>query len=259
MLLVYLILFLINIIQIESELASCRQTFGTNTYDLNQLSQLTITGQGFPYAYAITPCGIVPTSQCGPNGSPFEPGMTACQENILDPSNPRFESAMGFLDGYGKLPNIEFIENTDGPGTGVIMTMRNARCSGLERLVKVTFICDQGVKTPTDMDVNESPSCQFTIKIKAAGACPVGSDGPNTGGGSSGIGGTVFVIILLVVVVAYLVGGVLYNRFKQDQTGLAMLPHPSFWLLVFGSFLSGCRVTLTFIRTCGKESSYNSV
>jgi hypothetical protein len=252
MFLIYLILFLINIIQIESELASCRQTFGKNTYDLNRLSHLTIMGEERSYAYAITPCDLVPTSECGTKSSPFEPGMTACQRMIQNPSNAGFASAMGFLDGYGKPPDIEFIENTDGPGTGVIMTMRNAKCNDRERLVNVTFACDESVSTPTKMDVVESPTCQFTIKINAADACPLP---PSTGVA----GGTVFVIILLVVVVVYLVGGVLYNRFKHNQNGLAMLPHPSFWLLLFGSFLNGCRFTLTFIRTCGKESSYNSV
>jgi hypothetical protein len=252
MLLAYLILFSINIIRIKSDLASCRQTFGSNTYDLNQFSHLTIKGEESPYGYALTPCGLVPTSQCGSNSGPFEDGMTACQTYIVDPSQPRFESAMGFLDGYGKLPNIEFIENNAGPGTGVIMTIHNARCSGVDRLVKVTFICDKSVKTPTNMDVKEDPSCQFAITIKAAGACPLGS--------SSGVaGGTVFIIILLVVIVVYLIGGVSYNRFKHNETGLAMLPNQSFWLLVFGSFLHGCRFTFTFIRTCGKESSYNSV
>jgi hypothetical protein len=249
MVLFYLILFLINIIQINSNLASCRQKFGSNTYDLNRLNHLTIMGEETIFRYAMTPCGLVPTSQCGPSSVPFEEGMTACQERFLGPAAPIFESAMGFLDGYGKSPDLEFIENTDGPGTGVIMRMRNAKCNGRERPVKVTFICDENVPTPTKMDVVEFPLCEFTITIKAAGACPVRS---------SGDGGAAFVITLLVVVVVYLVGGVLYNRFKHNQTGLAMLPHQSFWLPLFALFLNGCRFTLTFIRTGGK-GPYDSI
>jgi hypothetical protein len=109
---------------------------------------------------------------------------------------------MGFLDGYERLPNLEFIENTDGPGTGVIMTMQNARCNGRERRVNVTFICDESVPTPTNMDVIENPVCYFTMKIKAAGACPIRL---SLSSGAGGSGATVFIIILLVV---YLVGGV---------------------------------------------------
>jgi hypothetical protein len=254
MFLVFTILFLINIIQIDSDLASCRQTFGSNRYDLNQLSGFTIVGEQAIYRYAITPCGLVPTSQCGENSSPFDPGMTSCQINLIGPI-PRFESPMGFLDGYGKLPNLQFTENTDGPGTGVIMTMRNARCSGVERLVKVIFICDRGVKIPTRMDAVEAPQCQFTIRIKADGACPISpgpgptpTPGPGPSGNTGTSGGTVFIIILLVLSAVYVIGTVSYNRFKENRTGLALLPHPTFWLLLCGLLMDGCRFTLSSIR-----------
>jgi hypothetical protein len=258
---VFTILFLINIIQIESELDSCRQTFGSNKYDLNQLNDFTISGDEGFYRYVITPCGLVPITQCGDNPfPPFESGMTSCQVRNLGP--PSFESSMGFLDGYGKPPNLEFSENTDGPGTGVIMMMRNAKCSGGERGVKVVFICDESITTPTRMDAVEFPTCQFTLKIKAAGACPIRpgpGPGPNTGGTS---GGTVFIIILIVLIAVYLIGGVSYNRFKENQTGLALLPHPTFWLLLVGLFINGCRFTLSYIRACGQGTStgkYDSV
>jgi hypothetical protein len=249
----YLILLLIYVVQIDSELDSCRQTFGSNKYDLNQLSHLTILGEDLGYKYALTPCGLVPTDQCGQHPFPLDPGMTACQQNkaIL-----RFESAMGFLDGYGKSPNIEFSENDDGPGTGVIMTMRNAICGANERLVNVIFICDKSVEKPTNMDVKEDPPCTFTIKVRAAGACPTG--GSIFGGGITG--GAVFVIILLVLIVVYVVGGVLYNRFKNQEKGLALLPHPSFWVLLFGLFRDGCKTTWNFVSSCGQsKGSYNSV
>ncbi len=245
----YLILsFLINVIQIDSTLDSCRQTFGSNQYDLNRLSHLTILGAATIYTYAFTPCGPVSVDRCGQNPSPFEPGMTACQVNNLDPT-PRFESAMGFLDGSGHPPNIEFSENPDGPGTGVTMTMRNAKCNGLERLVRVIFTCDESAQNPTRMEVVEFPSCEFTIRIQAAEACPIK---PSKSGTS---GGTIFVILLLVLVVVYVLGGVIYNRFKEQKTGLALLPHPNFWILLSELFLNGCRFTLTYVRTCGLETS----
>jgi hypothetical protein len=169
---VFTILFLINIIQIESDLASCRQTFGSHKYDLNQLSGFTISGREGIFRYVITPCGLVPTDQCGAKTTPFELGMTSCQVNTLYiPAT--FESEMGFLDGYGKPPNLEFSENTDGSVTGVTMMMRNARCNGGERTVKVVFICNENIKTPTEMNAVEFPACQFTLQIKAAGACPI--------------------------------------------------------------------------------------
>ena len=243
MLLFYLVVILFNVIQIDGSLAACRQTFGSNEYDLNQLDHLTLLGDDGAFRYALTPCALISTAKCGTSTQPFEKGMTACQERI---SSTTFESSMGFLDGYGKTPNIEFSENPQGPGTGVVMIMRNAKCNGAERRVTTTFICDQSVHNPTKMDVSEAPSCNFTIIVRAAEACPIG-------GGLGG--GTVFIIILLVVIVVYLLGGILYNRFKLQQTGLAVLPHPNFWLLMLGSFVTGCRYTLSIFRNCGGGSS----
>ena len=245
----YVILFVIDFDQIESKFQPCEQTFGSHHYDLNQLSHLTITGQETIFQYALTPCGLVPTDQCGPTLSDSLEGMMACQERILGPGSPRFESPMGFLDGYGKTPNLEFQENTDGPGTGVIMTMRNAQCNFQERLVETTFICDKTVKNPTTMEIVEFPTCQFKIRIRAAEACPVVASGM-TGGG-------VFIILLVIVIPLYVLGGLCYNKFKANQTGWALLPNRSFWLLLFQFFLSGCQTSWTFVRTGGKGSATN--
>lgn len=253
---VYVILFFIHIDRIESKFQPCEQTFGPNHYDLNQLSHLTITGNDPQFRYAFTPCGLVPTDQCGSSSTGFQAGMTACQERVEGPGAPRFESEMGFLDGYDHPPNIEFSENADGPGTGVIMTMKNAKCNLVERLVKAIFTCDKSVKNPTTMDIVEFPACQFTIRIRAAEACPV------VPSGTSGLtGGAVFIILLAIVIPLYVFGGVLYNKFKANETGWALLPNRSFWLLLLGYFLGGCRVSLIFIRTCGKGSAgkYESV
>jgi hypothetical protein len=247
MFLFYLVVISLSVIQIDSSLDACRQTFGPNKYDLNQLDHLTLLGDEGLFRYALTPCGLVSTDKCGTYAMPFEKGMTGCQERIASTS---FESSMGFLDGYGKTPNIEFSENPQGPGTGVVIIIRNAKCNGMERLVTTTFICDQSVHNPTKMDVTEV-SCKFTITVRAAEACPV-----KGGGGMSG--GTIFIIILLVLIVVYLLGGIAYNRFKLQQTGLAVLPHPNFWLLILGSFLTGCRYTLSIFRNCGGGTSKSS-
>ncbi|CAF1050737.1 unnamed protein product [Rotaria sordida] len=257
MTLFYLILILFNIIQIDSSLNTCRQTFGPNKYDLNQLSHLTILGEEKPFRYVLTPCGLVPTNKCGSSTSSFEPGMTACQERIPD---ARFESAMGFLDGYGKSPNLLFNENPQGPGTGIVMTMRNALCNGHERFVNVTFICDENIKQPTKMNVIEGPICKFKIIVRAAEACPV--KGGITGGGITG--GAIFIIILFVLIIVYLVCGIIYNRYKQNQTGLAVIPNRSFWLLLGGMFVDGCKFTWNFVRNCAQRTfsssaSYESV
>ncbi|CAF1099877.1 unnamed protein product [Rotaria sordida] len=247
MFLFYLILILFNIIQIDSSFERCRQTFGSNKYDLNQLSHLTILGEEKPYRYVLTPCGLVPTDKCGSSTLPLEQGMTSCQEKI---SEATFASAMGFLDGYGKSPNLEFNENPQGPGTGIVMTMRNALCNSGGRFVNVTFICDKSIKQPTKMNVVEDPKCKFTIIIIAAEACPI----------KEGItGGAIFIIILFVLIIIYLVCGILYNRYKQNQTGLAVIPNLSFWLLLGGMFVNGCKFTWNFVRNRGQGTLSSSV
>ena len=100
------------------------------------------------------------------------------------------------------------------------------------------------------MDVIEDPTCQFTITIKASEACQV-----KGGGGGGMTGGAVFVIIFLVLIIVYVIGVMLYNRFKNQQTGLAMLPHPSFWVLLFGFFVIGCKSSWNFVRSCGRDKS----
>lgn len=245
MVLFYLILIILSIIHIECYLESCRQKFGSHKYDLNQLSDFTIFGSDDEFRYALTPCGLVPTNQCGKNTVPFDPGMTACQERV---SGGRFESSMGFLDGYNKLPNLEFSENPQGPGTGVVMIVRNAKCNLQERFVQITFICDKSIKKPTRMDVVET-MCRFKITVRAVGACPLEGSMP---------GGAVFIIILFVGIIIYLLGGIFYNRYKRNQTGLAVLPHLSFWLLISGYFINGCKETWTFIRSYRSNTSPSS-
>lgn len=245
------LLLIIHVVSIENKLDACRQTFGQNKYDLNQLSDFTLFGTDGSFRYVLTPCGLVSTDQCGTSSLPFDNGMTSCQERI---SPPKFESAMGFLNGYGQTPDLEFAENPEGLGTGVVMTMRNAKCNFMERLVKVTFICDKTVTTPSTMDVAEQPTCVFTITIRAKQACPITGDGGGNGGTSMS-GGTVFVIILVVIVAVYIIGGVIFNRIKRQETGLALLPNSNFWSSVFAFFIQGCKFTWLFLRTCGQSTS----
>ncbi|CAF1586333.1 unnamed protein product [Adineta ricciae] len=237
------IVIFMSLVQIIHSLDSCRQTFGKHKYDLNRLNHLVLSGDGGEFRYVLTPCGLVPTDKCGKSGTPFTQGMMACQERIATSS---FESAMGFLDGYGKTPNLEFVENSQGPGTGVLMTVRNALCNGRERLVKITFVCDESQKNPSTMVVVEGPTCQFAITVKAADACPV--QGRISGG-------IIFIIVLLVVIIVYIIGGVSYNRFVKKQTGLGILPHPGFWLLTVGLFTTGCKFCVNFILSCGRGTS----
>ena len=243
-------LSLLFLLRFVGALDVCSLKFGSVRYDLNRLSGVTLFGDDASFRYALRPCAAVPTDQCGTNTQPFEPGMMACQERV---SPPKFESPMGFLNGYGQSPDLEFQENPQGPGTGVLMIVKNAKCNFQPRIVRVTFICDRSASKPRTMIVKEAPTCTFEITVRAAEACPLSSSG------SSLSGGTIFLLILLILVAVYLLGGVLYNRLQAKQQGLELLPNRSFWILVFGLFLTGCRSSWTFVRTCGRGNTYVSV
>jgi hypothetical protein len=172
-------LLLLLLVRLAGALDFCRLTFDSNRYDLNQLNGETLLGNDSSFRYALRACAVLPTDLCGKNTRPYEAGMMACQERV---STQTFESSMGFLNGYGKSPDLEFKENPQGPGTGVLMIMRNALCNGRERVVQVTFICDRSATKPSPMTVAESPTCTFEISLRAAQACPVSGESSLSGG-----------------------------------------------------------------------------
>jgi hypothetical protein len=175
----------------------------------------------------------------------------ACQTSSVN----TFVSILAFIDGV-KETNASFIER-EGPGSGVVMTIRNGDgCGGPSRTMIVTFICDSNVKHPTLIDVDESPSCIFNIKLRAADACPLGSsNGPTS---TPFGGGAIFVIVVVVIVTVYLVGGLSWKRFRQGYRGLETMPHRDFWVNTFALTVSGCKFSLS--KVCRiSNSKYQSV
>jgi hypothetical protein len=231
---------------------SCRLTFGSNKYDLTRLSGITLNGDGTTsdrYHYALNPCGILPPTSCGTPVPPRD-GVMACQTS----STNTFVSVLAYIDGT-KPTNAVFTEREE-PGSGVVMTVRNGDdCRGPRPMI-VTFICDQKVKHPSSIDVDESPACTFNIKLTAADACPLG---PSDGSTSAPIdGGTIFVIVVLVIVTVYVVGGLSWKRFKQGHRGLETIPNRSFWTTVLTDIVTGLRFSLSKLR-CSSNSKYQSV
>jgi len=82
-------------------------------------------------------------------------------------------------------------------------------------------------------------------------ACPV--SGPHAGGGGGLSGGSILLIILLVVAVVYLVGGILFKKFRMHAEGIDMIPNLGFWTSLPGLVKDG-NVWL-FRKITGKGSS----
>jgi len=70
-----------------------------------------------------------------------------------------------------------------------------------------------------------------------------------SGGSSGGLsGGSIFLIIILCVSVTYLVGGVIFNKVKNNAAGVEMIPNHGFWLGLPGLVADGFRFVIGKFR-----------
>ncbi|KCV69472.1 hypothetical protein H696_03901 [Fonticula alba] len=101
----------------------------------------------------------------------------------------------------------------------------------------VTMICKSSAGVGQPVHVNLDPIntelAYFVWETKYACA---GSSGGISGGG-------IFLIILFVPLALYLIGGVLYNKFKLQLTGMELIPNVEFWTNGYHLFIDGCRFT----------------
>jgi len=58
---------------------------------------------------------------------------------------------------------------------------------------------------------------------------PPGSPPQSAPGGRAVSGGTIFSVVVCVLPVAYLISGMLWNRYQNEASGLDMLPNREFW------------------------------
>ncbi|CAF0872199.1 unnamed protein product [Didymodactylos carnosus] len=167
----FLVLIIVSVIlnNVECDMYSCVQTFGSNTYDLNRLSQFTLLGIDDQYDYAFTPCSLVPSIAC--HGHIVENEMSCQYDRSF-----QMWSTMSFLDSKSRWPpnaNATYTESPDGPGTGIVMTTTNGDpCFGVTRYMRIKFICDRTVEQPMNMTIVEEIRCDFHVNIRAAQACP---------------------------------------------------------------------------------------
>ncbi len=151
-------------------MGSCLQTFGSNKYDLNRLSNFTLHGSDSQSNYFLTPCGVLKSSPCYGNTSQNAMG---CQYQHQFKS----WSVMAYLDTkspWSRNGNATYQENPSGPGTGIVMTTNNDDiCFDELRFMTTTFICDRTVSHPKTMIVVQLAQCSFTAEVRAMQACPL--------------------------------------------------------------------------------------
>ena len=77
---------------------------------------------------------------------------------------------------------------------------------------------------------------------------------------STGMGaGAVLVIIFVVLLAVYLIGGMVFLRFRQGASGLDMIPNRSMWLNVTSHAIDGMRYSIAVIRHRSLQASYEKV
>eukprot|EP01121_Diplochlamys_sp_Union-15-3_P015857 TRINITY_DN5309_c0_g1_i1.p1 TRINITY_DN5309_c0_g1~~TRINITY_DN5309_c0_g1_i1.p1 ORF type:complete len:274 (+),score=45.23 TRINITY_DN5309_c0_g1_i1:81-824(+) len=208
--------------------SSLKSPNGKYSYDLSwfaqqptKLAKGTTGGDSYQYEFQICgsgfSCGVVAckASNAGACQS-WDDFMTSGSQACLGTSTPT---------------NVTALDD----GQGVEFTYLNGDAyRAVSRVTYVKLKCDKGKDWGTVVfDDSQQANLRFSITILTSRACGV------TGGASGLSPGSVILIFLLIVVVLYLVGGVLFNKFKKQATGVEVLPNVGFWKSFFGSVKDG--------------------
>jgi len=163
-------------------------------------------------------------------------------------ANPPVVTPIGYLTGYT-------LSETPSGLRFVYANNNDYLCydNGIPSIPRVTTInveCDNKATTGTVVSIVEptdnNQKCKYTITMKHSAAC-------KGGGGLSG--GSVFLIILLCLSVTYLVGGVIFNKVRNDASGVALIPNVEFWQGLPGLIVDGFR----FVKGKFTGGSYSTL
>eukprot|EP01127_Copromyxa_protea_P000425 TRINITY_DN10353_c0_g1_i1.p1 TRINITY_DN10353_c0_g1~~TRINITY_DN10353_c0_g1_i1.p1 ORF type:complete len:243 (-),score=62.48 TRINITY_DN10353_c0_g1_i1:37-765(-) len=92
----------------------------------------------------------------------------------------------------------------------------------------------------------------YNLTVKTSAVC-------SGGAGGLGGGGVFLIILFCVVLPVYLIGGVCWNKFKEQKEGVELIPNYEFWAASPGYFLAGCTFTKDkILGLCGR-SGYDTV
>jgi len=120
--------------------------------------------------------------------------------------------------------------------------------------VIVNFFCDlTAVALTPSIEVTKMGDDHWSIDWKSKEVCNINLTGP-----SKLSGGWILIIVVLCVLVAYLVIGVIVNKFVRKKEGPEMIPNHEFWSSLPGLIKDGFTFVINKIR--GKSgTSYSSV
>jgi len=127
----------------------------------------------------------------------------------------------------------------------------------IQRTTTIMIACDEGssgdISSITEPSNPSDPNfkCRYQINMKHKAACKKGSGiGP---GGLSG--GSIFLIIFFVLATVYVVGGIVFNKVRNNAEGVDMIPNFGFWASIPGLVVDGFK----FIKNKFTGGSYSSL
>ncbi|KAL6079644.1 Autophagy-related protein 27 [Balamuthia mandrillaris] len=206
----------------------CQHTYPDtgNQYDFTAAASE--VGEVFCYdssgnKYLFVPCGLVDEEYCqNPQGD-----QSTC-----------FEGGGLFL-GLGKRGSAQWQSENNPTGTGFTIHLTDGDGG---RTSTIKFVCNRDAPPSFRCDLIEDADHRFTFTSKYG--CPTNersSGGDEKSGGLAG--GWIFIICLVCVTVVYLVGGVLWQKYKKEESGWELIPNLQFWKALPGLVWDGCKYT----------------
>jgi len=219
----------------------CTFKSGADTYDLSPLTNNqadyfiptnTFPGQG--WSIWINVCRPTLSNVCGATA-------IACQQwNPSDPVNGKASMGAATSQQYESATNGVILQYNGGDGSPA-------------RETEIDFICDPNAGIGQPAYKSEGPTHHYVFTWNTAYACPVGSTG-SKGGLSVG---SILLIVLLVLVVVYLIGGILFNKFRRQLGGIELIPNVTFWSSIPGLVKDGVLFIVNKVK--GVRGGYSQV
>jgi hypothetical protein len=204
-----------------------------------------------PWDIWINVCKALTSQKCGPD-------CACCQE--WDSRSPSGHASLGkystgsVMDakkpgagGYGL--SIEFVNGDDN------------------RKMELDFTCDPSAGFGKPVYTNEAPILHYNFQWASQYGCPTNQPlppspgpGPSPDGPSEGLGAdSIILILLFVAIFVYIVGGILFKKYRMGATGWDMIPNLGFWTALPGLVKDGIVFTYRSIRERISGGGYSQV
>lgn len=238
---------------------TCGYKEGKYSWDLEPLKSATDlegTDADHPdFTYKMSVCGSVTSME--------KCSASVCQFISTQEEDNTF--ALGYFN-KGE-PAYSMVDASD-LSKGVRMTLNNGdncedQTTGVfgPRTVHIDFGCSSLISP--SFAVTQTGDCVYNVKYDSPQGCYKESVDPNPNPNPTNdeglSGGTIFLILVIVVSFVYVVGGCLFNYFKNGLRGLDACPQKEFWFGLPGLVRDGCAFTFGKIRSlCTKTETTTS-